>query len=65
MDFEDKGQAIEGLVEFYEHWHTLRTQAVALSKSTALTEEQAIMIEWMIRVIDRVGPADLLENGDS
>lgn len=59
-----KEQAIEGLVEFYEHWNTLRCEAIDLSKNSTLSEEQAVMIEWMVHVIDCVGPADLVEKSE-
>jgi len=63
MGSSDEGKYIEGLVEFYVHWPALRVQAIALSRNEALTEEQTEIVEWMVRVIDRVGPADLNEDG--
>lgn len=50
---------IKDLVDFFGQWPSLRTAAISLQQDPKLDAEQALMLDWMIRVIDRVGPADL------
>lgn len=52
-------QEIEDLVDFYRCWPELRGEMLKLQNTTHLTAEQAPILEWMIFVVDRVGPADL------
>lgn len=51
--------AIEDLVDFYKRWPDLRTQAIEIQSEPNLSEGKRDLLEWMIMVIDRVGPADL------
>jgi len=49
---------IKDLVDFYERWPDLRKHAVAMQSAPYLSKEKTALLEWMIMVIDRVGPAD-------
>lgn len=49
---------IEDLVDFYKRWPDLRDEATRLQRASFLTTEQASILNWMVLVIDRVGPAD-------
>jgi hypothetical protein len=51
--------AIEDLVDFYKRWPGLRDIAVDLQSDAQLAQDQQAILEWMVLVIDRVGPADL------
>ncbi|MDG1863324.1 MAG: hypothetical protein P8J02_09010 [Yoonia sp.] len=50
---------IKDLVDFYERWPELRKHAVEMQSAPHLAEEKTALLEWMIMVIDRVGPSDL------
>lgn len=51
--------AIEDLVDFYQRWPELRCQALEIQSEPQLSQSKRDLMEWMIMVIDRVGPADL------
>lgn len=51
--------AIEDLVDFYKCWPKLRPDAVKLKENNALADKDVDILDWMIRVVDRVGPVDL------
>lgn len=58
---------IEDLVDFYKRWPELRQEALAIQNAPRLAADKKALLEWMIMVIDRVGPADLepvLEKND-
>lgn len=58
---------IEDLVDFYRRWPELRNEALAISTDGHLSQNRKALLEWMILVIDRVGPADFapeLEGAD-
>lgn len=52
-------RGIEDLVDFFNHWPEVRGDAVTLRNDKKLTPDQAEILNWMIFIIDRVGPADL------
>jgi len=58
-----KSQSVEppinDLVDFYNCWPELRTSAVKLTKNSTLADKDVDILDWMIRVVDRVGPVDL------
>ncbi|GAA6189782.1 hypothetical protein [Litorivita sp. NS0012-18] len=57
--------AIQDLVDFYHRWPELREEAVSVAETCKLEGGQREILGWMIKVIDRVGPADLAkENRD-
>lgn len=58
-------EPIADLVDFYRRWPDLRSEARAMADGTALAPEQREVLDWMIRVVDRVGPADLVEDKDN
>lgn len=51
--------AIADLVDFYKRWPDLRDQALEIQAEVDLSQSKRALLEWMIMVIDRVGPADL------
>lgn len=59
MPTNSPSSQIEDLVDFFGRWPRMRQEAVNLREDPKLAPEQATMLEWMIFVIDRVGPADL------
>lgn len=50
---------IEDLVDFYQRWPDLRTTAMILSRDGRLDPKERTILQWMVRVVDRVGPVDL------
>lgn len=50
---------IEDLVDFYQRWPDLRTTAMILSRDERLDPKERTILQWMVRVVDRVGPVDL------
>jgi len=54
---------IKSAVEFYEEWPRLRAQAAAVSGEFRDDPQKVALLEWMIRVIDMVGPHDLKDDG--
>ena len=50
---------IGDVFEFYTQWPDLRDRIVALKEGDALTPEDREIVDWMIHVMDRVGPSDL------
>ena len=50
---------IEDLVDFYNRWPDLRPVAMRVRTDDRLKPEEQDILNWMILMIDRVGPADL------
>lgn len=50
---------IRDIVDFYDRWPTLRLRMETLVTAGDLTAQDRIVLDWMMRVIDRVGPADI------
>lgn len=50
---------IDSINEFYRRWPSLRAYPATLLEKHDLSAEQRLVLEWMVLVIDRVGPADL------
>jgi|OM-RGC.v1.036069094 hypothetical protein len=50
---------ITSAIEFYERWPSLRHRAERLVEACEATPQDAELLEWMIKVIDMVGPNDL------
>ena len=59
MSEKGKQPAIENLVDFYRCWPELRAAAVHLKNKKTLDPEDVDVLDWMIRIVDRVGPSDL------
>lgn len=49
----------ENLVDFYKQWPDLKPEAASMKRKANLTDRERVLLEWMIFVVDRVGPADL------
>ncbi|WP_142834611.1 hypothetical protein [Palleronia caenipelagi] len=45
--------------EFYETWPRTRDRVVHLGQNGNLSPDERLLIQWMIRVMDRVSPSDL------
>jgi hypothetical protein len=54
-----KHEKIADLVDFYRRWPEIRPLAKALRDRPDIGEDEHELLEWMIRVVDRVGPSDL------
>lgn len=52
------GGSIEDLVDFYKRWPDLRSDAESILEQKTLEPRQRVVLEWMLMVVDRVGPAD-------
>jgi hypothetical protein len=56
---EDDAEMIaEDLIDFYRRWPELRGVAISLSEKTDLSAMQRDLVQWMIKLLDRVGPMD-------
>lgn len=53
------GERIEDLVDFYQQWADLRDVAMNMSRDGRLDQKERVILQWMVRVVDRVGPVDL------
>ena len=53
---------IEDLVDFYNRWPELRPVAMRVQKDNRLGPGERDILNWMILMIDRVGPADLTQD---
>lgn len=53
------GEQIEDLVDFYQQWPDLRDVAMNMSRDGRLDQKERVILQWMVRVVDRVGPVDL------
>lgn len=59
MSSDDSSDKIADLVEFFHHWSELRDAAISLCSDPRLESRQAMVLNWMIFIVDRVGPEDL------
>ncbi len=50
---------ITDAVDFYKRWPQLRQNAENLLEAETVTEEDAEVLRWMIKVVDMVGPHDI------
>ncbi|MCK0149314.1 hypothetical protein MWU54_04715 [Marivita sp. S6314] len=53
------GKGFLDLVDFFDRWPEERQKLMAVVKTKSLTDEEAELLETMILIMDRVGPADL------
>mgnify|MGYP000147384988 CR=1 FL=1 len=51
---------IKDAVDFYDQWPELRSRAEGIAKSYALASEDADLLFWMIKMVDMVGPSDIV-----
>ncbi|MEM7490308.1 MAG: hypothetical protein AAF390_14400 [Pseudomonadota bacterium] len=59
MTDERPPHGIDDIADFYAKWPQLRPRMEALARSPRRTAEDRIVLDWMMRVVDRVGPVDL------
>lgn len=57
--------AIVDAVDFYEQWPILRQRAEKLVETQQMTKEDALLLHWMIRMVDMVGPRDIPSDDSS
>ncbi len=50
---------IRDLVDFYHQWPDLRDVIMRLRDGPNVDDRETLILEWMILVMDRVGPADI------
>lgn len=50
---------IADLVDFYHQWPDLRDTIVGLKDRLGVNDRETLILQWMIMVMDRVGPADI------
>ncbi|MFD1797408.1 hypothetical protein FQV27_12400 [Paracoccus aurantiacus] len=50
---------IRSINDFYERWPNLREHPLQLLENDQLPADLRMVLNWMVVVIDRVGPADL------
>ncbi|WP_439123277.1 hypothetical protein [Marivita sp.] len=53
---------ITDAVDFYSQWPKLRSQAEQMAKSYALDDADAELLFWMIKMVDMVGPKDIVRD---
>ena len=51
---------ITDAVDFYRQWPKLRFNAEQLRESRVVKDEDAEVLRWMIKVVDMVGPHDVI-----
>lgn len=59
MAAPEEFEPIEDIVDFYNRWPKLRSVATQMSECNDFSEREKRVLDWMITVIDRVGPADI------
>jgi len=61
----DKTMPPKDLSDFILRWPAFRTIAENLKKDASNDESKRFVIEWLIELADRVGPADVEGSKDS
>ena len=61
MAMQDQPQLepIANLVDFYARWPALRHQMQNVAIGAPLSSDDKQVLQWLIRIIDMVGPGDL------
>ena len=58
---ENKAQVvIADVVDFYRQWPELRERAEQLVETREMAQEDAELLHWMIKMVDMVGPNDII-----
>ncbi|WP_299784418.1 hypothetical protein [uncultured Marivita sp.] len=58
---EKKAQVvIADVVDFYRQWPELRERAEQLVETREMAQEDAELLHWMIKMVDMVGPNDII-----
>ncbi len=55
----DSPPQFKDLFDFYNQWLSLRPEIANLISSGRLSERETVIIRFMMKVIDRVGPGDV------
>lgn len=50
---------IKDVVDFYARWPELRPRMVAITKNGSMTEGDVDILNWLVAVVDMVGPTDI------
>ncbi len=58
MDSDGKDQVTD-LMDFHLRWNEFRGHAVSVSKKPNLNSTEQTTIDWLIRMADRIGEADI------
>lgn len=53
---------IADAVDFYNRWPSLRKRAEELVRTRDMTEDDAELLHWMIRMVDMLGPNDIVRD---
>ena len=55
----DSPPQFKDFFEYYNQWLSLRPEIADLISSGRLSERETVIIRFMMKVIDRVGPGDV------
>jgi hypothetical protein len=50
---------IKDVVDFYARWPELRPRVVAIAQNGTISESDVEILNWLIAVVDMIGPSDL------
>lgn len=59
MTDTDPPLPIKDVVDFYARWPELRPRIVSMIKSGAINQTDADVLNWLVAVVDMVGPTDI------
>ena len=59
MQDQPRLEPIANLVDFYARWPMLRRQMQKVASGAPLSSDDQQVLQWLIRIIDMVGPGDL------
>ena len=62
MTDKDVPLSIDDVVDFYRQWPSLRLRVQGIVDAPQNDADQAEILNWMIKIIDRIGPNDLAPN---
>ncbi|MGV8986564.1 MAG: hypothetical protein ACOH2H_09795 [Cypionkella sp.] len=57
--------SVRDVVDFHLRWSEFRPIAKALGRNPALSEAEADTLAWMVELLDRIGPRDVENGGNS
>jgi len=55
--------SIDDVVEFYSRWPELRKRVLELAQAEKTGPADGEVLNWMVLIIDRIGPNDLKQGG--
>lgn len=50
---------VKDIVDFYARWPELRPRMEALTNGAPMTADDVIILQWLIKVADMIGPTDV------